>query len=76
MSRIKAGLFFKRGFSISSLGAAVVLIGSKYAPVIQIPGLVFLTVVSLYSLRGYPGILAHRMTASFKLLPSQFDKDK
>jgi hypothetical protein len=53
-----------------------VLIGAKYAPIIQIPGLVLLAVGSLYSFRGYLGILAHRMTASFKPPPSQFDKDK
>jgi hypothetical protein len=63
----------------------VVLIGAKYAPIIQIPGLVFLALGSLYSIRGYLGILAHRMTASFKPPPSSLklnslsddsDKDK
>ena len=53
-----------------------VLIGAKFAPIIQIPGLVLLAIGSLYSLRGYVGILAHRMTASFKQQPSEFDKDK
>lgn len=53
-----------------------ILVGAKFAPIIQIPGLVLLAVGSLYSLRGYLGILAHRMTASFKAPPSEFDKDK
>jgi hypothetical protein len=68
--------FFKRGLGIFCLGAVAVLIGAKFAPIIQIPGLVLLAVGSLYSIRGYFGILAHRMTASFKPPPSQFDKDK
>jgi hypothetical protein len=46
------------------------------APIIQIPGLIILAVGSLYSIRGYLGILANRMTASFKPTPSEFDKDK
>jgi hypothetical protein len=68
--------FFKRGLGLFCLGAATVLIGAKFAPIIQIPGLVLLTLGSLYSIRGYLGILAHRMTASFKPSPSLFDKDK
>lgn len=50
--------------------------GAKFAPIIQLPGLVFLAVGSCYSFRGYLGILAHRMTVSFKSPPSEFDKDK
>jgi hypothetical protein len=53
-----------------------VLIGAKFAPLIQIPGLVLLAVGSFYSIRGYLGILAHRLTANFKPPPSEFDKDK
>jgi hypothetical protein len=72
----KSWAFFKRGLGIFCLGAVIILIGAKFAPVIQIPGLILLAVGSLYSIRGYLGILAHRMTASFKAPPSQFDKDK
>lgn len=72
----KSWAFFKRGLGIFCLGAAVVLIGAKFAPIIQIPGLVLLVVGSLYSFRGYLGILAHRMTSSFKPPPSEYDKDK
>ena len=63
----------------------MVLLGAKFAPMIQIPGLLLLVVGSLYSIRGYLGILAHRMTASFKPPPSNLklnslsddsDKDK
>ncbi len=81
----KSWAFFKRGLSLFCLGAVAVLIGAKLAPIIQIPGLVLLAVGSLYSIRGYLGILAHRMTASFKPPPSSLklnslsddsDKDK
>lgn len=72
----KSWAFFKLGLGIFCLGAAIILIGSKYAPIIQIPGLVLLAVGSLYSIRGYLGILANRMTSSFKRPPSEFDKDK
>jgi hypothetical protein len=68
--------FFKRGLGIFCSGAVVVLIGAKFAPIIQIPGLVLLAVGSVYSIRGYLGILLQRMTNSFKAPPSQFDKDK
>ncbi len=54
----------------------MILIGTKIVPIIQIPGLVLLAVGSYYSIKGYLGILAHRMTASFKPPPSEFDKDK
>ena len=53
-----------------------VLVGAKFAPIIQIPGLILLAIGSLYSFRGYVGILAHRMTASFKAPPSELDKGK
>lgn len=72
----KSWAFFKRGLGIFCLGAVAVLVGAKYAPIIQIPGLVLLALGSLYSFRGYLGILAHRMTDSFKPPPSQSDKDK
>jgi hypothetical protein len=81
----KSWAFFKRGLGIFCLGAVVILIGAKIAPIIQIPGLIILAVGSLYSIRGYLGILAHRMTASFKPPPSSLklnslsddsDKDK
>lgn len=72
----KSWAFFKRGLGIFCLGVVAILIGAKYAPIIQIPGLVLLAIGSLYSGRGYLGILAHRMTASFKPPPSEFDKDK
>jgi hypothetical protein len=81
----KSWAFFQRGLGIFCLGAVVVLVGAKFAPIIQIPGLVLLAVGSLYSIRGYLGILAHRMTASFKPPPSSLklnslsddsDKDK
>ena len=82
---IKSWAFFKRGLGIFCLGAIVVLLGAKYAPIIQIPGLILLAVGSLYSIRGYLGILANRMTASFKppasslklnSLSDDSDKDK
>lgn len=81
----KSWAFFKRGLGIFCLGAVVILIGAKLAPIIQIPGLIILAVGVLYSIRGYLGILAHRMTASFKAPPSSLklnslsddsDKDK
>ena len=72
----KSWVFFQRGLGIFCLGAVIVLIGAKYAHSIQILGLALLAVGSLYSIRGYLGILAHRMTLSFKPPPSQFDKDK
>ena len=72
----KSWAFFKRGLGIFCLGAIAVLIGAKFAPIIQIPGLVLLVVGSLYSVRGYLGILAHRLTASFKPPPSGLDKGK
>lgn len=81
----KSWAYFKRGLGIFGLGAVVILIGAKFAPIIQIPGLVLLAVGSLYAIRGYLGILAHRMTASFKPPPSSLklnslsddsDKDK
>ena len=72
----KSWAIFTYGLSIFCLGAVAVLIGAKYAPIIQIPGLILLAVGSLYSIRGYLGILAHRMTASFKPPPSGLDKDK
>ena len=68
--------FFKRGLGVFCSGAVVVLIGAKSAPIIQMPGLVLLAVGSAYSIRGYLGILLHRMINSFKVPPSQFDKDK
>jgi len=72
----KSWAFFKRGLSIFCLGVVVILIGAKFAPIIQIPGLIILAMGSLYSIRGYLGILAHRMTNSFKPPPSEYDKDK
>jgi hypothetical protein len=72
----KSWAFFKRGLGIFCLGVIAVLIGAKFAPIIQIPGLVLLVVGSLYSIRGYLGILAYRIIASFKPPPSPFDKDK
>jgi hypothetical protein len=67
---------FKRGLGLFCLGAIILLVGANYAPIIQIPGLILLAAGSLYSIRGYLGILAHRMTASFKPPPFGFDKDK
>lgn len=72
----KSWALFKRGLVFFCLGAVTILVGAKYAPIIQIPGLILLAFGSLFSLRGYLGILAHRMTASFKAPPSEFDKDK
>lgn len=72
----KSWAFFKRGLGIFCLGAIIILSGAKLAPLIQIPGLIILAVGSLYSIRGYLGILAHRMTASFKPPASEFDKDE
>lgn len=81
----KSWAFFKRGLGFFFLGVVAILIGAKYAPIIQIPGLVLLAVGSLYSVRGYLGILAHRLTVNFKPPPSNFklnslsddsDKDK
>jgi hypothetical protein len=67
---------FKRGFSLFLLGALLILAGAAYAPLIQIPGLLLLAVGILYSAKGYLGLLANRMTASFKPPASGFDKDK
>jgi hypothetical protein len=81
----KSWAYFKRGLGIFCFGVVAILIGAKFAPIVQIPGLILLAVGSLYSIRGYLGILAHRMTASFKPPPSSLklnslsddsDKDK
>jgi hypothetical protein len=61
---------------IFCIGVVLILAGAKYSPFLQIPGLVILAIGSLYSIKGYLGILAFRMTASFKPPPSEFDKDK
>mgnify|MGYP006945857709 CR=1 FL=1 len=72
----KSWALFKRGLGLFCLGAIIILIGTKFVPIIQISGLILLTIGSLYAFRGYLGILAHRLTTSFKPPPSQFDKDK
>jgi hypothetical protein len=54
----------------------LILVGAKYAPLLQILGLLLLLIGGGYAGKGYLGILAFRMTASFKSPPSSFDKDK
>ncbi|MEP2650546.1 MAG: hypothetical protein ABJH06_01005, partial [Paraglaciecola sp.] len=58
----------------------LILVGAKYNALVQIPGLFILSVGCLYAIKGYLGMLAHRMTASFKSPPghseTHYDKDK
>lgn len=72
----KSWALFKRGLGIFGVGAIVILVGAKYAPIIQIPGLIILAIGSLYAARGYLGIIVHRMTSSFKLPPSENDRER
>ncbi|MGS2721080.1 hypothetical protein [Paraglaciecola aestuariivivens] len=67
---------FKRGVGIFCIGAVGILLGAKYYYWLQIPGLLLLVIGSLYAIKGYFGILAYRMSASFTPPPSRFDKDK
>ncbi|TDF36393.1 hypothetical protein EYS14_16830 [Alteromonadaceae bacterium M269] len=64
----KSWTTFKLGLLIFVIGAALILLGTQYSPLLQLPGLIALAVGLIIAAKGYLGIFSNRFAKTLERL--------